>query len=376
MIEPSYTAERSGSALRLTLTGSWTIAGSERLENGAADLASESRGAREVVFDLARLDGLDTAGAWLIDRARATMEGEGAHTGVESAGSEYAILLKEAHWRDFSRAQKSHGNVFVVICADVGEAVVGAGKDLYEGVSYLGEVMAAFAASLAHPARLRPTSIIYHMENFAFRSLPIIALINFLVGCIVSQQAILQLRQFGATTFSVDLMGILVLRELAVLLTSIMVAGRSGSSITAELGSMKMREEIDALRVMGLDPTETLVMPRVVALILAVPILTFLADMSALFGGLLVTWGYGGITPAAYLIRLQAAIGLNTFVVGLAKAPFMALLIGMIATIEGMAVQGSAESLGKQVTKSVVKSIFMVIVADGLFAIFFAAINY
>jgi phospholipid/cholesterol/gamma-HCH transport system permease protein len=376
MIEPAYTVERLGSALRLGLTGSWTISGSDKLEAGGDELASASQGAKKVIFDLARLDGLDTAGAWLIDRARAILEGEGARTEVESARPEHAILLDEAHWRDFGAKPKRSAGVLVSILADVGETVVGAGRDFFEGTAVFGEVVAGLGAAILRPSRLRPVSIVYHMENFAFRSIPIVALINFLVGCIVSQQAILQLRQFGATAFSVDLIGILVLRELSVLLTSIMVAGRSGSSITAELGSMKMREEIDALRVMGLDPTETLVTPRILALVLSLPLLTFVADLAALFGGLLVAWTYGGVAPVEFISRLQVAIGLNTFLVGLIKAPVMAMLIGMIAAIEGMAVQGSAESLGRQVTKSVVKSIFMVIVADGLFAIFFAAISY
>jgi phospholipid/cholesterol/gamma-HCH transport system permease protein len=184
------------------------------------------------------------------------------------------------------------------------------------------------------------------------------------------------LSRFGAAAFAVDLIGILVLRELAVLLTAIMVAGRSGSAITAELGSMKMREEIDALRVMGLDPMEVLVLPRIVALVISLPLLTFLADMAALFGGLIVAWGYGGISPEVFMARLQNAIGLNTFLVGLIKAPFMALVIGLIAALEGFNVKGSAESLGRQVTASVVKAIFMVIVVDGVFAMFFAAIKY
>ena len=195
--------------------------------------------------------------------------------------------------------------------------------------------------------------------------MPIILLINFLVGCIVAQQGLFQLSRFGAATFVVDLIGILVLRELAVLLTSIMIAGRSGSAITAEIGSMKMREEIDALRVMGLDPVDVLILPRILALIIALPLLTFLADMAAIFGGLLVTWGYGGLSPEIFMARLQSAISLNTFMVGLIKAPFMALVIGMIAAMEGLKTQGSAESLGRQVTSSVVKSIFMVIVLDG-----------
>jgi phospholipid/cholesterol/gamma-HCH transport system permease protein len=244
------------------------------------------------------------------------------------------------------------------------------------GVTFLGEVMQSLIKIVLNPARLRGTSVVFHIEAFAFRSLPIIALINFLVGCIVAQQSIFQLQKFGAATFSVDLIGILTLRELAVLLTSIMIAGRSGSAITAELGSMKMREEIDALRVMGLNPIDVLVMPRILALLISLPLLTFLADIAAIFGGLLVAWSYGGISPEVFLGRLQSAIALNTFLVGLIKAPFMAMVIGLIAAMEGLATQGSAESLGRQVTASVVKSIFMVIVVDGIFAMFFAAIRY
>jgi len=163
---------------------------------------------------------------------------------------------------------------------------------------------------------------------------------------------------------------------MGVLLTSIMIAGRSGSAITAELGSMKMREEIDALKVMGLSPMDVLVTPRLLALILSLPMLTFLADMAGIFGGLVVAWGYAGLSPDLFLDRLKTAIGFNTFMVGLIKAPFMALVIGLIGAMEGLAVQGSAESLGRQVTASVVKSIFMVIVVDGLFAMFFASIEY
>jgi phospholipid/cholesterol/gamma-HCH transport system permease protein len=155
-----------------------------------------------------------------------------------------------------------------------------------------------------------------------------------------------------------------------------MVAGRSGSAFTAEIGSMKMREEIDALRVMGLDPIEVLIVPRIMALVIGLPLLTFIASIAALVGGALTTWVYGDISPDIFLTRLRAAVSLNTFMVGIIKAPFMALVIGIIATLEGLAVAGSAESLGQHVTSSVVKAIFMVIVLDGLFAMFFAAINY
>jgi phospholipid/cholesterol/gamma-HCH transport system permease protein len=166
-----------------------------------------------------------------------------------------------------------------------------------------------------------------------------------------------------------------VLREIGVLIVAIMVAGRSGSSYTAELGSMKMREEIDALRTMGFDPVEVLILPRILVLIIALPVLTFLGCMAALYGGGLVAWLYGGISPDIYLSRMTEAISLTHFKVGMIKAPFMGLIIGVVACAEGLRVKGSAESLGLRTTASVVQSIFLVIVLDGLFAIFFASIG-
>lgn len=373
--EPNYVIEQSGEGLRLRLSGSWTI-GAPKIEECARAMVRDGKSASHVRLDLSSVAEMDTAGAWLIDRSRAEIGREGAETVVERAKAPHAILLDEARYRNFEGTRERKGLLIIDLLAELGHNVVGAGHDFMHGVTFLGAVVVAFGNLLRNPARLRMTSIVYHIESFAFRGLPIIVLINFLVGCIVAQQGLFQLKRFGASTFTVDLIGILVLRELAVLLTSIMVAGRSGSAITAEIGSMKMREEIDALRVMGMDPTEVLVVPRLLALIISLPLLTFLSDIAALFGGLVVTWSYGGISPEVFLSRLQSAIGFNTFTVGLIKAPFMALVIGMIAAMEGLAVQGSAESLGRQVTASVVKSIFMVIVVDGLFAMFFAAIEY
>ncbi len=251
-----------------------------------------------------------------------------------------------------------------------------AGRDLVNNVEFLGEVVGSTAKSLTSLSHFRVTSLVFHLEQIGLRGVPIIVLINFLVGAIVAQQGIFQLRRFGAIILVVDLVGILILRELGVLLTSIMIAGRSGSAITAELGSMKMLEEIDAILVMGLRPVEVLIVPRILALIISLPLLTFLADMAAIAGGILVSWIYGGITPKSFVALLPSAIGVHTFMSGMIKAPFMGLVIGLIACVEGLAVLGSAESLGRQVTGSVVKSIFMVIVVDGIFAVFFAAIRY
>src|SRR5262249_55817158 len=196
----------------------------------------------------------------------------------------------------------------------------------------------------------------------------------FLIGAIIAQQGLIRFRRFGADLYVVDMLGVLVMREIGVLIVAIMIAGRSGSSYTAELGSMKMREEIDALQTMGLDPIDILILPRIVALIIAMPILAFLGMMSALYGGGIVCWLYGGINPDIFMAELRD-LSFNHFIVGMTKAPFMGLAIGIVACVEGMQVKGSAESLGLQTTVSVVKSIFLVIVMDGVFAVFFASIG-
>jgi phospholipid/cholesterol/gamma-HCH transport system permease protein len=216
---------------------------------------------------------------------------------------------------------------------------------------------------------------VHHLDRVGWQAVPIILLITFLIGCIISQQGIFHFRKFGADVYVVDMVGILVLREIGVLIVAIMVAGRSGSSYTAELGAMKMREEVDALRTMGLDPVEVLILPRVIALLIALPLLTFLGSMAALYGGGLIAWLYGGMSPDIFIARLKEVISLTHFQVGMIKAPFMALVIGIVACAEGLRVKGSAESLGLQTTTSVVKSIFLVIVLDGVFAMFFAAID-
>ena len=373
---PGVTSEKSPGGVRLALAGGWTVDAGSQLETSAKALLALASGARAAMIDLSRIDRMDTAGAWVIDRSRETLAANGVEARFVGERPEHAILLREAHFRPVEPPTPQESPSLTSLVADVGESVYIAGVDLIGGLGFLGRLVTIGAAVILHPARWRWTSIIFHLEAFALRSAPIILLINFLVGAIVAQQGIFQLARFNATPFAVDLIGLLVLRELGVLLTSIMIAGRSGSAITAEIGAMKMREEIDALTVMALDPMEVLILPRILALIVALPLLTFLADMAALFGGLCTAWVYGGISPVVFIERLRDAIVLSTFESGLIKAPFMALVIGLIASIEGFAVLGSAESLGRKVTASVVKSIFMVIVLDGIFAMFFAAVRF
>jgi phospholipid/cholesterol/gamma-HCH transport system permease protein len=373
---PELTRRETGDARRFALTGGWVLLASRKLEQKAEQIVSQGRGARAVIIDMSGLAKLDTAGALALNRAREELIRAGVATSFENARPEHQILIKETATELPAPPRARPTNLIIDLLADLGFSVVNAFHEAYRGVSFLGEFVVALGHILLRPALFRGTSLVYQIEIFGFRSIPIIVMINLAVGSIVAQQGIYQLGRFGATSYSVDFIGILVLRELGVLLTAIMIAGRSGSAITAEIGSMKMREEIDALRVMGLSPIEVLVVPRVLALTISLPLLTFIADMTALFGGLLVSWGYGGISPAAYLALLPGAIGMNTFLVGLIKAPFMALAIGLISTQDGLLTVGSAESLGRQVTAAVVKSIFMVIFLDGLFAMFFASINY
>lgn len=362
----------------IRLDGSWDAAHGDALERLVAEMAEAAAhhdGALVVLLD--RLVALDTLGAYLVFRLRNRLAEAGRSVRIEGATESQKILIEEVSFAPPPAAgdRRSLAPAYDML-SDVGEAVVDAGRDLSNGVAFFGAVVAAFGRLLTGRARLRVASVVTQLERVGLRSVPIIMLISFLVGAIIAQQSIFQLRTFGTVQFVADLLGILVLRELAVLLTAIMIAGRSGSSFTAELGSMKMREEVDALQTMGLDPLEVLVVPRILALMIALPLLTFLAAMAGIAGGAVVAFVYGGVSSDVFFSRLQNAIGFNTFMVGMIKAPFMALVIGLIACIEGFAVRGSAESLGSHTTASVVKSIFVVIVVDGMFAMFFAAINY
>lgn len=373
--EPTCDIETDGDDLRVKLAGRWTAASATAVEARAREIVDQAQGGR-VLLDLSQVSRLDTLGAWVLDRMRHELGAKGLAADFTGARDEQTLLLNEVGYRDFDVPKANRKSGLIAFVEGVGRTTVSVWQDVVAGTSFFGEVVLALGRIILRPQTFRVPAVVNQLEQIAYRGLPIIALISFLVGAIVAQQGIFQLQRFGATPFVVDLVGILILRELAVLLTSIMIAGRSGSAFTAEIGSMKMREEIDALRVMGLDPVEVLIVPRVLALLIGLPLLTFLSMISALIGGGLVSVIYGGMSIDVFLSRLQQAIAFNTFMVGLIKAPFMALIIGLIASMEGMAVQGSAESLGRQVTSSVVKAIFMVIVVDAFFAIFFASIGY
>jgi phospholipid/cholesterol/gamma-HCH transport system permease protein len=376
MGEILLTSKLKGERLELAAAGSWTAAHADELEALVDRVAAEAPKAKKVSIDMTGVREFDTFGAWLLERLTRAWTAAGQKPAIVGLPKHDRGLLEEMHGvnREPPPAP-ARDNRIVTALAALGRGAAGVARGFMLFADVLGAVGVATLRVLRRPSEFRLTSTVNQFDRVAWQAVPIILLITFLIGAIISQQGIFHFRKFGAELYSVDLVGILVLREIGVLIVAIMVAGRSGSSYTAEIGSMKMREEIDALRTMGFDPIEVLILPRILVLVIALPVLTFLGSMAALYGGGLVAWLYGGISPDIYISRLTEAISLTHFKVGMLKAPFMGLVIGIVACAEGLKVKGSAESLGLQTTASVVQSIFLVIVLDGLFAIFFASIG-
>src|SRR6266436_170400 len=373
---PLLTATPTGDGLELRPVGSWTAVNVKNLEALSEGVTAEIARSKTVKLDMNGLSELDTLGAWLLEKLLRRAAAAGHPAEFIGVAENYAGLIEEM--RQVNRhnpAPVRAPNPILVKLGEIGRSAVSATDDVTVFLQMLGSLFMALIGVLRRPRSLRFTSLVYQLYKVGWQAIPIVALITFLIGAIIAQQGFFHFRKFGAESYVVDMVGILVLRELGVLIVAIMVAGRSGSAYTAELGSMKMREEIDALSTMGLDPVEVLILPRIIALICALPILSFIGSMAALYGGGLVAQLYGGMDPAIYIARLHEAVSVTSFQVGIIKAPFMALAIGIVACSEGLRVKGSAESLGKQTTTSVVKSIFLVIVLDGLFAVFFASIG-
>lgn len=373
--EPLLDSSLRGERLTLAAAGIWTAERARELESTVNGVVDRYRTAKGVEIDMARVERLDTFGAWLLERLLRGFAAGGSQPQVIGLPEHYRGLVEEAHHVNRALVSAPRTNILVDALAVIGARISEVGRDLVLIVQMFGQVAVAVVETVVRPWTFRFTSMVHHLDRVGWRAVPIIALITFLIGCILAQQGIFHFRRFGAEAYVVDMVGILVLREIGVLMVAIMVAGRSGSSYTAELGSMKMREEVDALRTMGFDPVEVLILPRLAALVVAVPMLAFLGSMAALYGAGLVCWLYGGMSPNVFMSRLQEAISLDDFAVGLIKAPFMAMVIGVVASVQGLEVKGSTESLGLKTTDSVVKSIFLVILLDGLFAMFFAAVG-
>jgi phospholipid/cholesterol/gamma-HCH transport system permease protein len=364
-----------GVALRLS--GPWTNLSIARIDKRFGEIEAR-RFEGDARIDMSAVESLDTGGAWLIRRLATALERNARAVRIEGAepAMQELIAALPAELPPSTKPDGPRRTLFQKVFEPVGKQMLALWNDGTQALGIIGSVVRGAQLKLGRGSGLSPAAVFTQLEHMGVNAVPIVALMSFLIGAIIAQQGAFQLRYFGAEVFVVDLVGILQLREIGVLLTAIMVAGRSGSAITAEIGSMKMREEIDALQVMGLNPVGVLIFPRLLALTIALPLLTVIANFASLAGAAAVANLYSGITLQVFLSRLQTAIDLSTVISGMLKAPFMALIIGIVASVEGMKVGGSAESLGRQVTASVVKAIFVVILVDGMFAMFYAAIDF
>lgn len=376
MSEASYKLETVGDVLRLRAEGDWSIASVVRIDDDLRKLCDLADGVRESVFDLGGVTRLDTSGAFVLGRVSGEFAALGLRPRFEGLRPEHRILLDKVSSLECPPAERmDHSHTFEDFLARVGAAVRRFSEEALVFLEFLGQVVSALGEVIASPRKLRRIPLVYHMEKAGLDALPLICLLTFLIGAVIAQQGASQLKQFGADVFTVNLITIIFLREVGLLLTAIIVAGRSGSAFTAEIGSMKMREEIDAMRTLGLDPMQMLILPRILALILVLPLLTFVADIMGLIGGGVVAVMQLDMSPGIYIERMHDAAVFWTFGVGILRAPFMALAIGLVGCRAGLDVTGSAESVGSQTTRSVVLSIFLVIVLDALFAMFFTAVG-
>jgi phospholipid/cholesterol/gamma-HCH transport system permease protein len=350
--------------------GAWTIEHATRLAREIGEAAPSKAGA--ALFDLRDLSHLDTSGAWLIARLGRALEAAGTKVETRAGDPDLAALLQRvAETRDVLPAPPRRRNLGDKI-AELGAGVENMVAESRDLIAFLGALVLALGRLTLTPWKLRWNAIFSHLEQTGLNALPIVGLINLLVGVVLAFQGADQLARFGAQTFTINMLGISVLREMAVLLTAIVVAGRSGSAFTAQIGTMQVNEEVDALRTIGLDPMDVLVVPRVLALVISLPLLTFFADMMGLLGGGLMCVVLLDITFQQYLSLLNQAITINHFWVGMAKAPVFAILIALVGCFEGLRVSGSAESVGRLTTRSVVEAIFLVIIVDAMFSIMFS----
>jgi len=363
-----------GGTLTIEAGGAWTLPSLERLDRAREALAGGIGSAvGEARIALDRLSALDTGGAWLLHSLEREFARRGVEVGFVGASEPHAALLGEVRRVSTDPPpMPAEPNPFVRLVAELGQGTIDALDEGRRLLSFYGQIMTALGRTAVQPRRLRTTPLAHHLEHTCVNALPIVGLISFLIGIVLAYQGADQLRRFGAEIYTINLLGVSMLREIGIMLTAIVVAGRSGSAFTAQIGSMQVNEEIDAMRTLGLDPIEVLVLPRLLALILALPLLAFFADVMGLLGGGLVCVLALDISPNLFLTQLDVAIWPAIFVAGLAKAPVFAFLIAMVGCYEGLKVSGSAESVGRLTTESVVVSIFLVIVFDALFSVIFS----
>ena len=349
-------------------TGAWTLHGIASLEARLDAHSWPIEG--ELSIDGSGITAMDTSGAWLLYRTINTLRQGGRSVRLRGLRAEFeALLILIA-----SRAAEAQ---------DLPPAATGAlarfGKQAWTGLlnaggmlSFLGEAAVALLRALTQPRRIRWKPILHNVQTCGFEALPITGLLSFLLGIVIAYQGAEQLRRFGANIYVVDLVGLSMVRELSPLITAIIVAGRSGSAYTAQIGTMKVTEEIDALRTIGIGPLDLLVIPKVLAMVVALPLLTVYTDVMGILGGMVMARAQLDISYSTFLGRLDDAITLRSYLIGIGKAPVFAAIIALVGCYQGFQTTGSADSVGRQTTTSVVQAIFLVIVTDALFSIVFS----
>lgn len=340
---------------------------------GALDARVRALDEPIVRIDLSAVERMDTVGAWMVWRLA---QERGAEIVGASSEAERLIAAVGQAGENDSGVSAPRLPLFERVPGKVGDAVVGLAWGSLQVLGFLGQVVQALGTLLRHPGRFRGKSMIHQMELVGVNALAIVGLMSFLVGIVIAQQGAVQLRQFGAEIYTVNLVGRLTLRELGILMTAIMVAGRSGSAFAAQLGTMKLTEEVDAMRTIGVSPMEALVLPRILATMLMLPLLGTYSAVVGIIGGAFLSATTLGIPFLTFLSRIQEVVPLHDVWVGLVKAPVFGLIVAVAGCYQGMQVKANAEEVGTRTTAAVVMAIFMVIVLDAFFAVFFTKVGW
>ena len=375
------------SAGTLVLSGAWTAAGLGRPERLLRQLQSVHLAtAGPAQADAAGISALDTAGVWVLQRWLQTLHGQGVAMVLSNFRPEFSHLFDALAPRVAPAAPAASATGALptwaslatraaVPLTQLGRQTMALLEQALALLAFVGETAHAFARSAAHPARWRWRPILFNIRSAGFDALPLVGLLAFLLGVVVAYQGASPLRQYGASIFVADLVGLSMLREFAPLITAIVIAGRSGSAYAAQIGTMAVTEEIDAMRTLGIAPLELLVLPKLIALVIALPLLTVFADATGVAGGMVMAQAQLGVSYAEFAERLAEAVSVSTLLLGVGKAPVFAAVIAMVGCFQGLRTRGGADSVGRQTTLAVVQSIFLVIVADALFSVAFSALD-
>jgi len=356
-------------AQNLACSGRWTIDSIGALRSGMERLELPAGGNPGI--DGRGITAMDTAGAWLLLQIRDQLQAGGGRITLESFHPEHARLLDyvtTALEEAVSQQPERHTANVLSRCLSIN-------RNLVEFLAFTGEVIISLLRSLRHPGRIRWQEIMADIQRTGVKALPIVGLLSFLMGVVIAYQGAVQLKLYGANIYLADLVGYSMLRELAPLLTAILVCGRTGSAYAAQIGTMQVREEVAALQTIGISPIDMLVLPKLVSLIIVMPLISVYADILSVYGGMVMANYQLGVGFNAFIIRLEEAISYSTFMIGIGKAPVFAAIIAVVGCYQGFRVSGSAESVGRHTTISVVQSIFLVIVVDAMFSILFSLLG-